>query len=236
MFKKQSLSIVCFAVFGCINNSFVFAGDLGNISSVPAHHPYIAVTGGGYFDLYQANYTQYTLGNLIQLASFNDSSNNGFGQIALGTDAEWGTLIFDHQLMVSKLSGTEFVPVGSDKYSFSQKIDFGYDFMPKINLIVPQLDAYGILGVHYGQFSYKKTTTDPVGVTFDNTKNQVGFGLGAGLRYQFLAQVSVGVKYQYLQYGVANVYGTNIINTTNEIENFTPSFNLIGLEVRYSFV
>jgi len=47
------------------------------------------------------------------------------------------------------------------------------------------------------------------------------------------ANVDVGIKYQHWQYASVQVNGANPTSTLIDIEHLTPSYNLIGLELRY---
>lgn len=210
-----------------------FAGEIGPIATAN-DSTYISITGGDYSSQYQANYTKSVSGVTTRRESFNDTNNNGFGQIAVGTSAQIGTFKFDHQAVASVLGGGLSFNTASSKYTFKQQVDFGYDFMPKLNMnIVPKLDMYGILGVHYGHFVYLKSSSSVTSETYDVSRNQVGFNLGVGLSYLINAHLAAGIKYQYWQYGATDVYGTNALGTSNEIEHIPASFNLVGLELRY---
>ena len=228
---KKKLSLLSCGLFTSFS---VLAGQMGPISTDEQHTTYVAITGGNYSSLYQANYTESTNGITTTRESFNDTNNNGFGQIAIGTAARFGTFKFDQQVVASVLGGNLTFNTLTSQYTFKQQVDFGYDIMPNLNVnLIPKLDAYGILGVHYGHFMYKKTSSFATSETFNVSRNQVGFDLGVGLGYAINDTLSLGLKYQYLQYSSTNVYGTNSTVTANEIEQIPPSFNLVGLELRY---
>lgn len=215
-----------------------FAGDLGGVQISPDNTTYALIGGGYYSSNYLANYTNYFLGALTAKKTFNDTNNSGYGQIGLGATARVGSLEFDHQLVIAKLGASaDFISQISSlgKWSWSQDFDFGYDWMPKINL-VKKFTAYGILGVHYARFDYVKIPLNPTSTMFDHKKNQIGFNLGAGLFYALCPSLDVGVKYQHWQYNSIQFSGLNPSMTMIDVENITPTFNLVGAEVRYTFV
>ena len=219
---------------GIFATSSLFAGEMG-----PAHtealSTYISVTGGYYESQYQANYTPSLAGITLIRESFNNSYNNGFGQIAIGTGASIGSFHFDHQVITSVLGNRlSLNATNNSTYTFKQQVDFGYDVMPKFNLKkMPRLDLYGILGAHYGLFSYKNTAPSTLIDTYNVSRNQIGFNLGVGLSYAINNTLAVGAKYQHLQYGSTDVYGANAVGTGNEIQTISPSFNLFGIELRF---
>lgn len=215
-----------------------FTGDLGDVQTSPYNKTYALIGGGYYSSNYETNYTSYFLGTLTEKQTFNDENNSGYGQIGLGASARVGSLEFDHQLVLAKLgSSVNFISTASTpgKWTISQDFDFGYDWMPKINLI-KKLTGYGILGVHYARFHYVKIPLNQTVTMFDHTKNQIGFNLGVGLFYNLCPSLDVGVKYQHWQYSSTKFHGINSARTTIDDENYTPTFNLIGAEVRYTFV
>ena len=74
----------------------------------------------------------------------------------------------------------------------------------------------------------------PTGLTeFNNYNDQIGFNLGAGLNYQVKSNIVVGIKYQHLQYQNFQINGANPALTSIDIQQITPSFNLVGAELRY---
>jgi len=156
----------------------------------------------------------------------------------LGSSAHIGSLAFDHQLSVAKLGDSVRFKTGRSNISnwrLTQNVDFGYDWMPKLN-VLDKLTAYGILGAHYARFMYQKTTLSQTSTRFNNHKDQIGFNLGAGLFYALCPQLDVGVKYQHWQYGSTQVSGVNLAATSIDVEDIKPAFNLIGAELRYTFV
>jgi opacity protein-like surface antigen len=207
-------------------------GTMGPQASQDLGSTYIMI-GGGYANAdYQSNFTGYTSGALTGQGSFNDVYQNGYGQIGIGADARWGTLNFDHQVVAGKLGGTESFTTRSSLFQFRQNVDFGYDVMPKMNLM-SSLNAFGILGVHYGRFSYLKTPIVTGESNFNAQRDQIGFNLGAGLEYRVTPNFGVGVKYQHWQYKSTTVSGSDLAGSDIDVENITPAFNLAGVELRY---
>lgn len=226
---KKTLCLLSCSIFAFS----AFAGEMGPMNTSKSS-TYIAIAGGDYSSQYQANYTRSVLGETLTRQSFNDTNNNGFGQIAIGTNAHIGTFNFDHQLVASVLGGGLSFNTGSSEYTFKQQVDFGYDVMPKLNITpIPALDLIAVLGVHYGKFIYQKTSATLTSETYNVSRNQIGFNLGAGLNYAINTHLTAGVKYQHWQYGSTDVYGTNALGTANEIEHIPASFNLVGIELRY---
>lgn len=209
----------------------VFAGEMAGAHASP-HTTYVAIGGGYYGSNDQANYTNYTLGSLTAQQSFNDTNTSGYGQLGLGSSAQLGGFEFDHQLSIGKLGDAITFTTPDSNWRFSQNVDFGYDFMPKINMH-PKISAFGILGVHYARFTYKKSSSAPTATIFNDYKDQIGFNLGAGINYQFNDNVVIGIKYQHWQYGSTQVNGINSASTSIDIEQFVPAFNLIGAELHY---
>ncbi|MDF1645561.1 MAG: hypothetical protein P1U61_01080 [Legionellaceae bacterium] len=104
--------------------------------------------------------------------------------------------------------------------------------MPKMD-ILEKLSAYGILGVHYARFKYEKNPLTPLGIVFNNIKDQIGFNLGAGFYYLINSNIMVGVKYQHLQYNHVNIRGSSTAEHGIDVEQFTPAFNLVGADLRF---
>ena len=106
--------------------------------------------------------------------------------------------------------------------------------MPKLSLF-QKLEAYGILGAHYARFVYQKfpVSVAPTITAFNIHSDQIGFNLGAGLNYHINPNVVLGIKYQHLQYASVQVNGVNPALTNTIVENITPCFNLVGVELRY---
>jgi opacity protein-like surface antigen len=209
----------------------VFAGQMGPVETSMGQ-TYIMIGGGYYAGQYQSNFTRHDSGILTIQQSFDDAHSSGYGQLGLGTNADFGPFMFDHQISVNKLWGTESFSTASSLYEYKQTVDFGYDFMPKMKLF-QSLSAYGILGAHYARFHYSKATDVAAATSFDANKDQLGINLGAGLNYQINANFAVGVKYQHWQYQETQVQGTNALVTQVDRENITPTFNLVGVELRY---
>jgi len=211
-----------------------FAGSMGEENISPFNTTYVLIGGGYYGSDYQANYTNYFLGALTAKQSFNDSNDGGYGQIGLGATAHIGSLAFNHQLVLAKLGDSVKFKTGSSNWRWSQNVDVGYDWMPKIN-IAEKLTGYGILGVHYARFTYQKITSSQTSTRFNNYKDQIGFNLGAGLFYTIYPQLDLGVKYQHWQYGSTQVSGIDLASTSIDVQDLKPAFNLIGAELRYTF-
>tara|TARA_R110000868_G_scaffold115947_1_gene309275 strand:- start:286 stop:975 length:690 start_codon:yes stop_codon:yes gene_type:complete len=226
---KKSFALLC-----SIASLSAFAGGMGDVDLAQKNTTYALIGGGYYGSNFQANYTGYLFDDLFEKKSFNDTNNSGYGQIGLGATAHIGSLEFDHQLVLSKLGESVKFQTGSSNWRFSQNIDFGYDWMPKVNLL-DKLTGYGILGVHYARFTYQKTTSSQTATRFNNYKDQVGFNLGAGLFYAIYHHFDLGVKYQHWQYGSAQVSGMNLISSLIDVQDIKPAFNLIGAELRYTF-
>ncbi len=210
-----------------------YSGELGP-ASLPAKKNYISISGGYVNGDYQTNYSKYTSGVLTEKQSFNDNYANGYGQLALGRSAQIGSLLFDHQIVLTKLGGNLTFYTTRIKREYLQNVDFGYDWMPKISLF-KQVEAIGILGVHYGIFHYKKTASNSSVATanYNLPKNEIGFNLGAGLYYHLNDDFLVGVKYQHLQYQATQLEGHNATVPYDTSANMSPGFNLVGAELRY---
>ena len=208
------------------------AGAMADTQTSTPNRTYVAVGGGYYSSNYQADYTHYTQGVLTSKESFNDAASNGYGQIGLGSRAHFGMLAFDHQLVISKLGGSESFTTPGSNWHFSQNVDFGYDWMPSIPLL-EKLEGVGMLGVHYARFTYQKKSSSLTAVTFNNYKDQIGFNLGAGLNYHLNEALDLGVKYQHWQYSSTQVSGINATATSIDVQQIGPSFNLVGLELHY---
>lgn len=202
---------------------------------------YVSIGGGYYKSNYQSDFTNYYLNTLVEKQSFNNMNNDGYGQIGIGTNSKIGTLQFDHQLTLSKLFNSMILNTANSEWEFYQNFDFGYDWMPKFTL-KNNLTAYGILGVHYANFAYIKNSPQPGSTTFNANDYQVGFDLGAGLYYKLTSYLDIGLKYQHISYASEETSGQSIskgtvnnvyLPTTIHLQNVTPSFNLIGAEVRY---
>lgn len=209
-----------------------FAGGMGDAQSSPPNRTYVSIGGGYYGSNYQENYTNYSSGVLSKQESFNGSNTSGYGQVGLGASARIGSLSFDHQLSIAKLGDAVSFNTPQSTWRFSQNVDFGYDFMPKINML-QKISGYGLLGAHYARFTYQKKTSSPTSTSFNTYKDQIGFNLGAGLNYHINAKVDLGIKYQHWQYASTQVNGKNPASTSIDIEQLRPSYNLIGLELRY---
>lgn len=209
-----------------------FAGEMGS-QETSLGKSYVMIGGGYYSGDYQSNYTNTASGISLQ-QTFNNKMSNGYGQIGLGTGAQIGSFIFDHQVSVGKLGSSETFDTADSHYSYNQNFDFGYDLMPKMNLL-QSVNAYGILGVHYARFLYKKTPFNYLEGTsaFNNQKDQLGFNLGVGLTYQVTSNFVAGVKYQHWQYQSTQIHAINGDSTVVDIEDVTPVFNLVGVELRY---
>lgn len=228
---KRQLSLL---TYSCLFAAPVFSGAMADATSTTSPATYFSIGGGYYVSQYQANYTSYTSGVLNQQASFDNTNNNSYGQLAIGANSHISGLEFAHQLVVSKLAKSFVLSTGSSTYQFKQNADFGYDLMPKIK-IINNLNAYGILGAHYGFFNYSHTSISASSPLFNINKNQFGFNLGVGLNYRINPAFAVGLKYQHLQYNSVNVEATNNTYTSIEVEHLTPSYDLVGLEIRYYF-
>jgi len=207
------------------------AGTMGNESTPPPVN-YISIGGGYYSGNYQSDYTDYHDGVLFEKNSFNDANQSGYLQLAFGREASIGRLLFDHQVVLGKLFGNESFTTGSTKWLYTQHVDFGYDWMPKVGFF-QKFTGYGILGAHYARFLYQKTPRLPIFTSFNNYADQIGFNLGCGLNYQISPQFLIGFKFQHLQYSVAQINGTNLTHDVNTIERISPAFNLGGIELRY---
>ncbi|MDX2346652.1 MAG: outer membrane beta-barrel protein [Legionella sp.] len=219
-------------LLGAITTSPLFAGQMGEINTVPQHLTYVFIGGGYYSGIYQKLDADYEAGVLDSMGTYNLNTSNGYGQIGIGTEAHIDTFVFDHQVSVIKLGGAKTFYSPHSSNSLKQEIDFGYDFMPKMN-IVKQLYAYGILGAHYARFKYEKNPLTAPGIVFNSAKDQIGFNLGAGLNYQINPNIIVGVKYQHLQYSTVKIRGSSDALHGIDAEQFTPAFNLIGADLRY---
>lgn len=226
---KTSIALLCSVIA-----TPIFAGSMGDVSSSMANSTYVSIGGGYYGADYRSNYTNYTLGALTTEQSFNDTNTNGYGQLGLGASAQIGSWVFDHQVSIAKLGGSDKFTTGSSNWSHTQNVDFGYDLMPKMSLL-EKINAYGILGAHYARFTNKKIpfVVSSTPTEFNNYNDQVGFNLGAGLSYQVNPNVLVGIKYQHLQYQSFQINGANPALTVIDIQQITPSYNLIGAELRY---
>lgn len=225
--KHTSALLLCIIAFPS------YSGEMGD-QSTSTNQNFISISGGYHSGHYQSNYTKYTSGVLYEQSSFDDKHTNGYEQLALGRGAHFGSLSFDHQIALSKLNGSESFYTHRSKWAFSQTVDFGYDWMPKLN-VFRQLEAFGILGVHYARFYYKKHqlySSLPT-ATFDVHKDQIGFNLGAGFYYHVSPSILLGIKYQHWQYQAAQVDGYNYYISSIARENITPTFNLAGVELRY---
>lgn len=212
-----------------------FSGVMG-AASVQSHSNYLGL-GGGYFGGNdQALYYHYTSSALTIQQSYNDTYQSGYGQISLGRQDHIDRLVFDHQIVVSKLGNTQKFTTSDSNWTWYQNVDFGYDWMPKINFS-DAFNANGILGVHYARFTYQKKPYTQVSSTtaFDVYDDQIGFNLGAGLNYQINEQFAVGIKYQHWQYSQITASGTNTAQTSVDVEKYTPTYNMFGAEVRYYF-
>ena len=226
---KKSLGLLL-----CTLTSSVFAGAMGDVSTSAGPTNYAAISGGYYNSNYQSNYTDYHSSVLYTKQSFNDVNSSGYAQFALGKSSQFGDFKFDQQVVLGKLGGNESFNTLDSKWTFRQNMDFGYDLMPKLSLF-QRLEAFGILGAHYARFVYQKTplNASPLTSAFNIHSDQIGFNLGAGLNYHIDQNFMVGIKYQHLQYAGVQVNGTNPALSYIIIENITPSFNLVGLELRY---
>ena len=211
----------------------LFAGDMAEAQSPDEHrNTYVFINGGYYKGLYQTNFTRYSRGVLTSLESFDDPHSDGYGQLGLGRAASIGWFAFDHQLSVGRLFGTRSFRAGTSNFNFKQEIDFGYDFMPKIS-VFQSLIAYGIVGAHYGRFTYQKIPSLTTATYFHSNNNELGFNLGAGVNYEFNTCFSLGIQYQHWQYGSTQVFALNTLSERNEIQRFEPSFDLVGVNLRY---
>lgn len=221
----------------CCSMSVAASAFSGAMGAAATNTPstYIGVTGGYYSNTYQANYSAYDAGTILTQQSFNNTYGNGFGQIAIGTAANIGTFQFDHQVVASFLGGKlSFNTPAFDMYTFKQRADFGYDVMPKFNFNpIQNMNLFGILGVHYGNFVYTKEGMGPTAPAYNVSRNQLGFNLGAGISYAINEHVIAAVKYQHWQYGSTNVYSSGSVGTLSNLESIQPSFNLVGMELKY---
>jgi opacity protein-like surface antigen len=225
LLMKKSCALLLFLI-----TPTAFAGQMGEIST--PNTSYIFINGGYYGSMYQKLDADYEDGLLETMTASDAAHSDGYGQIGIGTESRINQFVFDQQLSVLKLGGSNVFTSPHSSNKFKQNIDFGYDFMPKIALF-KQLNAYGLLGVHYAQFKYEKKPLNGTGVYFNHLKDQIGFNLGAGFNYQMNPNFILGVKYQHLQYNRAKVYGSSAANTAIDAEQFTPAFNLVGAELRY---
>lgn len=194
---------------------------------------YIFAGGGYYGGIYQKLDLDYDDGLLETMTSSDAAHSDGYGQIGIGAGRSIDKFVFDHQLSVLKLGGANLFNSPHSHNKFQQQIDFGYDFMPKIDL-VEKLSAYGILGVHYARFKYEKNPlAGSTGVTFNHLKDQIGFNLGAGFNYQINNDFVLAIKYQHLQYARVSVYASTPTGSVIDAEQFKPAYNLIGADLRY---
>jgi len=223
---RVSSTVLCYVL------SFsAYSGTTGAIvTSEPKN--FISVSGGYYGSNYQANQTRYVSGILNEQNSFNNNNSSAYGQLALGTGNHLGGLFFDHQLVISKLNSGKSFFTANSKYSFSQNFDFGYDWMPRIS-VFQRVEAFAILGLHYARFHFTKYPINLASVQFDVYNDKFGFNLGGGLNYRINSNFSLGIKYQYWQYQVAQMSGYNPYSSRISNQRISPSFNLVGLELRY---
>ncbi len=86
--------------------------------------------------MYQKVDADYDRGALGSMETYDLNTSNGYGQIGIGTRSHIDTFIFDHQVSVIKLGSTKtfYSPRSANK--LKQNIDFGYDFMPKMDLVL----------------------------------------------------------------------------------------------------
>lgn len=208
----------------------VVAGQMGPEPSPNKSYAFIA--GGYYSGLYQKVDTDYDDAVLESMTSADTSHSDGYGQVGVGMATQIDKFVFDHQLSILKLGGTNRFTSPHSTNALKQNIDFGYDFLPKIDLF-KQFYGFGILGVHYGRFQYEKEPRLGPGVAFNIRKDQIGFDLGAGINYQINEHFTIGAKYQHLQYKSIKVSGTSSASNEIDAEQFTPAFNLVGGLLRY---
>lgn len=215
-----------------LSASPTFAGQMGEPNKDTSYPSYAFIGGGYYNGLYQKIDTDFENGALDTMSAYDLRTSNGYTQIGLGTRSHINTFRFDHQVSVIKLWGDNFFYSPHSTNRLRQNIDFGYDFMPLMNIIQP-LYAYGLLGVHYAQFKYQKNPLVTPGITFNHAKDQIGFNLGAGLNYALTPNVVIGVKYQHLQYNSTKVQASSNAEHAIDAETFTPAFNLVGADLRF---
>ncbi|MCH9755595.1 MAG: outer membrane beta-barrel protein [Gammaproteobacteria bacterium] len=221
-----------FCLLWALAASPVFAGQMGDIPPPLQHSTYVFIGGGYYSGMYQKLDADYEDGALESMGTFDLNTSNGYGQIGIGTGSRIDRFIFDHQISVIKLGGSNMFYSPHSTNKLKQNIDFGYDFMPKMD-ILEKLYAYGILGVHYAQFKYEKNPLIAPGIVFNNLKEQIGFNLGVGLNYQISPHFVLGVKYQHLQYNAVKIRGSSNAEHEIDAEQFKPAFNLVGADLRY---
>ena len=200
--KRSINALACYLIA-----SSSFAGSMGDINDSSGLKPYYLGLSGGYANAnYQDTYTEYRNSLLFKTQVFDNSLQSGYGQIALGKKSEWNAFLFDQQIVISKLGGYKTITTEDvagtgifSQWTFSQSVDFGYDWMPKLSLH-QNLEAYGILGAHYARFIYKKAPviSNPTSTEFNIYKDQIGFNLGAGLLYHINPSWDVGIKYSIL--------------------------------------
>jgi|GEM_PF-1243250 len=219
----------------------LYAGTMGD--AAPAPKFYTLVDVGYYGSNYQSNFFISDAAVPPQLVqSFNNSNSDAYVQIGIGTESRIGTLLFDHQLVLSKLGGSVMfkttdlstIPSVISTWYMKQNIDFGYDWMPKIHL-PKSLVGQGILGVHYARFTYQKLNNSTTAVRFNNYNDQIGFNLGAALFYPIFTNWQLGVKYQHWEYSKATISGVNLAQTVTESQTVRPTFNMVGGELRWQF-
>ncbi|MFZ4076890.1 MAG: hypothetical protein ACOYKA_02795 [Legionellaceae bacterium] len=199
---------------------------------------FVALSGGYYNSNYQRTTTDYQLGLLDGIATDNHSNDSGYLQLALGRTDHIDGLSFAHQIVVSKLFHEEIFTRTTCNWFYRQNVDFGYDWMPSINLFERWgLGSYGILGAHYARFVYEKipfVSSSSIS-TINTYQDQLGFNLGAGVNYRLNDKFLLGLKYQHLQYASVQNSGVAPLGDQVNLERISPAFNLVGLELRYLY-
>ncbi|MDF1645560.1 MAG: hypothetical protein P1U61_01075 [Legionellaceae bacterium] len=83
-----------------------FSGSMGEVNTTPQHPTYAFIGGGYYSGIYQKLDEDFENGTLESMATYDLKTSNGYGQIGIGTQSRIDKFVFDHQLSVLKLGGS----------------------------------------------------------------------------------------------------------------------------------
>lgn len=204
----------------------------GKMEEARPNHGYVFVSGGIYDGDFESDFIRHENGVLTERSSFNNQYDNGYGQIGLGYTAMIDTFIFNNEISLSKFFDSFQLKTSSNRWRFNQRVDVGYDVLPVIPLL-PRLNAFALIGGHYGSFTYRRDGRD--GTIFNIVRNQLGLALGAGLRFKVSDALSLGLKYQHLQYAAIDASGISAGGTRADNNRIKPAFNVYAAQIVYAF-
>lgn len=110
---------------------------------------------------------------------------------------------------------------------------FALSLLPEYQL-TPSLSAFGEIGAAFGQFEYRKTSSDPSRVTrYDETNTAAGYVLGVGMRYALTPRLGIHATYRYSDYQSHDFLGRLSDGSVREIFTSDPSTQDIGVGFRW---